>query len=206
MRVSFQLTRFLLFPLTLHPPTPQAIHERRFTNVLPTDLRLRPLVPVMADPLSVAGLTAGMVSLGLQVCGGITSYLDALKCGEQDIASTRQQTDRLDKALQAVEASLLQPQQKHQAPTAAVHGCLDSCSQEFKALQTLMDQLAGPDQTPSGGRKYPSFGQKVALSVQPAGDRAAGNEAAQHQCDASIGFTGPRNVRRFRPFSAPCSD
>ncbi|KAH6632437.1 hypothetical protein F5144DRAFT_489559 [Chaetomium tenue] len=107
----------------------------------------------MADPLSVAGLAAGMVSLGLQVCGGITSYLDALKCGEQDIASTRQQIDRLGRALQAVEASLPQPQQEHQAPTAAVHGCLDSCNQELKGLETLMAHLAGPDQNPSGGRE-----------------------------------------------------
>lgn len=107
----------------------------------------------MADPLSVAGLATGMVSLGLQVCGGITSYLDALKCGEQDIASTRQQTDCLDKTLQVVKASLPQPRQEHQAPTAAVHSCLDSCSQELKALQTLMAQLAGPDQALSGGRE-----------------------------------------------------
>jgi chromosome segregation ATPase len=107
----------------------------------------------MADPLSVAGLATGVVSLGLQVCGGITSYLDALKCREQDIASARQQTDCLDKALQVVEASLPQPQQEHQAPTAAVRGCLDSCSQELEALQTLVAQLAGPDQALSGGRE-----------------------------------------------------
>ncbi|AEO69059.1 uncharacterized protein THITE_42560 [Thermothielavioides terrestris NRRL 8126] len=116
----------------------------------------------MADPLSVAGLATGVVSLGLQVYGGITSYLDALKCRKEDIASARQQVECLDKALQVVKTSLPQLQQEHQAPTAAVRGCLDSCSRELKGLQTLIAELAGPDKATSGGKeKVQAFSKKL---------------------------------------------
>ncbi|KAK4142730.1 uncharacterized protein C8A04DRAFT_38105 [Dichotomopilus funicola] len=75
----------------------------------------------MADPLYVAGLATGLVSPGLQASRS-----------SHHIVYARHQTDCLDKALQA-----------HQASTAAVHGCLDSCRQELKALQNLIAQLTG---------------------------------------------------------------
>lgn len=116
----------------------------------------------MADPLSVAGLAAGVVSLGLQVCGGITSYIDALNCREQDIASARQQTECLEKTLQVVETSLAQLQHEHQTPTAAVRGCMDSCNQELEALRSLVVELAGPDQSAAGRReRIKAFGKKL---------------------------------------------
>jgi hypothetical protein len=47
----------------------------------------------MADPLSIAGTVAGLVSLGLQVCGGITQYLDAIKCLAEELSSARRQVE-----------------------------------------------------------------------------------------------------------------
>jgi DNA anti-recombination protein RmuC len=106
----------------------------------------------MADPLSVAGLAAGVVSLGIQVCGGITKYLDALDCREQDILSAKQQNECLRKALQVVEASLARLQRDHSAAAAAVQDCLDSSKQELSALNDFVTQLAGSGQ-PSTGRR-----------------------------------------------------
>jgi chromosome segregation ATPase len=100
----------------------------------------------MADPLSVAGLTAGLVSLGLQVSGGITQYIDALDCREKDIASAKQQNDSLHKTLQTIEASLVQLRRDHHAATTAVQACLDSCQTELKDLQKLVAELAVPNQ------------------------------------------------------------
>lgn len=40
----------------------------------------------MSDPLSVAGLVTGVISLGLQVAVEINKYLDALECREKDVA------------------------------------------------------------------------------------------------------------------------
>lgn len=117
----------------------------------------------MADPLSVAGLAAGLVSLGLQVSGGITQYLDALDCREQDISSARQQNESLRKVLPVIEASLSQLQSDHHTATAAAQACLDSCKTSFKALQDLVTDLTGPDQANSGKRsKIASHGRRLA--------------------------------------------
>jgi hypothetical protein len=96
----------------------------------------------MADPLSVAGLAAGVVSLGLQVCAGITQYMDALDCREQDIASARQQTVSLQKTLHLVETCLPQLQHDHRAATETVYNCIESCRNELEALVRLMADLA----------------------------------------------------------------
>ncbi len=121
----------------------------------------------MADPLSVAGLVAGLaaglVSLGLQVCGGITQYLDALDCRDQDMVSVRQQTISLQNTLRAVEPSLAQLQSDHQAAAAAVHDCIAGCKSELRALLTLVTDLTGCDQPPRAGRrdKLKSQGKKL---------------------------------------------
>ncbi|TGJ81341.1 hypothetical protein E0Z10_g7415 [Xylaria hypoxylon] len=106
----------------------------------------------MADPLSVAGLAISVVSLGLQVAGGITDYIDALNCRRQDIMSVKQQNDSLRKTLQVIETSLSQFPRDHQDATVAVRECLDLCKQELKALESLVVDFAAYDQ-PTTGRK-----------------------------------------------------
>ena len=110
----------------------------------------------MADPLSVLGLTAGLVSLGLQVGGGIKTYLDALDCRDQDIASVRQQNDALAATLRVIETSqvLSQIESEHQESTAAVRGCLDSCRAELNTLDRLVTDLAGCSTSMAVGRRY----------------------------------------------------
>lgn len=116
----------------------------------------------MADPLSVAGLATGLVSLGLQTYGGITKYIDALDCREQDIASIKQQNDSLRKTVQVVETSLAQLQCGHQRPTAAARDCLGSCKNELQALDDLLAQLTGFGQPTTGRRnKIKSRGKKL---------------------------------------------
>jgi hypothetical protein len=106
----------------------------------------------MADPISLVGLTAGLVSLGLQASGGIVKYLDTLECREEDIASVRQQNASLAQILLVVEEAISQIQPKHQASTAAVHASLDICKRQLNALNALVVKLAGPDQsTPRTG-------------------------------------------------------
>lgn len=107
----------------------------------------------MADPLSVAGLAAGVVSLGLQVSGGITAYIDALSCRDQEITSVRQQNDSLRKTLQVVETSLSRFQGDHQVATAAVHECLDLCKIELGALHSLIIDLTTCDQSATTGSR-----------------------------------------------------
>ena len=117
----------------------------------------------MADPLSVAGLAAGLVSLGLQVCGGLTQYLDALDSRDQDMVSVRQQTISLQNTLRAVEPSLAQLQPDHQAATATVCDCIAECKSELRALVTLVTDLSGCDHPPTAGcrDKLKSQGKKL---------------------------------------------
>ncbi|RYP92826.1 hypothetical protein DL770_000997 [Monosporascus sp. CRB-9-2] len=116
----------------------------------------------MADPLSVAGLGIGVVSLGLQVSRGITTYMDALNCRDKDIASLRQQNDSLRKTLQVVETSLSQFQRDHRFATTVVHECLDSCKKELNALESLVADLTACDQsTTSRKNKFKNQGKKL---------------------------------------------
>ncbi len=108
----------------------------------------------MADPLSIAGLAAGLVSLGIQVCGGITQYMDALDCREQDMASVKQQNLSLERTLRAVKASLAQLQDgDYQEAAAAVRDCVAGCNTELQALQALVADLSDCDVSPTAGRR-----------------------------------------------------
>ncbi len=100
-------------------------------------------------------LTAGLVSLGLQVGGGIKKYLDALDCRDQDIASVRQQNHALAATFRVIESSQVLPQlqPKHQESTAAVQGCLDSCRAELNSLDRLVTDLAGSSTSTTVGRR-----------------------------------------------------
>lgn len=106
----------------------------------------------MVDPLSVAGLATGVVSLGLQVAGGITDYIEALNCRSQEILSVKQQNESLQRTLQVVETSLSQFRRDHQTATVAVRECLDLCKQELKALESLVVDVTACDQ-PTTDRK-----------------------------------------------------
>jgi hypothetical protein len=56
----------------------------------------------MADPLSIIGTAAGLVSLGLQVYGGIKDYLDAIQTSQEDIAGIHRHATGLKDALDAI--------------------------------------------------------------------------------------------------------
>jgi len=60
----------------------------------------------MADPLLIPGLVIRVVSLGLQVCGSIKKYLDALDSRKEDIRSANQKTKSLRKTLRSKKLGL----------------------------------------------------------------------------------------------------
>lgn len=107
----------------------------------------------MADPLSLPGLVIGLVSLGVQVSGGISKYIGALDCREQDIASVREQNDALEKSLNVVNQLLSRVHPAHQESTALVRQCLEPCRNELKALDALVVDLTGGGQQPPAGWK-----------------------------------------------------
>ncbi|KAF5606219.1 ankyrin repeats (3 copies) domain protein [Fusarium subglutinans] len=116
----------------------------------------------MTDPLSVTGLALAVVSLGLQVTGGITDYLDSLKSRDQDISSIIQQNDALRKTLRIIESSISRFQSDHRTATEALRQFLDSCNEELKALESMNAALITDDQGTTGRRtKARNKGKKL---------------------------------------------
>ncbi|KAF5548236.1 ankyrin repeat-containing protein [Fusarium mexicanum] len=104
----------------------------------------------MADPLSIAGLALAVVSLGLQVTGGITDYFDSLESRDEDIASIIQRNDTLRKTLQIIESSVSRFQNDHKTATEALRQLLDSCKKELKVLESMVATLITGDQGATG--------------------------------------------------------
>lgn len=106
----------------------------------------------MADPLSIAGSAVGLVSLGIQVCSGITIYLDSIKCRPGDIAYVKQQVQSLEAIVRVIETILPKVDPSHQIPITAVVGCLRSCEAELDNLRSFITKLTGGDTTPTNFR------------------------------------------------------
>lgn len=97
----------------------------------------------MADPITIVGLVAGLTSLGIQVCGGITTYLDAIKCHADDIAYVKRQVQSLETVLQVVRTTLPRIDSSHQASITAVVECLKLFETEIEALRSFVSKLTG---------------------------------------------------------------
>ncbi|KAI1249155.1 hypothetical protein MGN70_008764 [Eutypa lata] len=103
----------------------------------------------MADPFTIVGLAAGLASLGIQVCGGITTYLDGIKCQADDIASVKRQVQSLESVLQAVRTTLPRIDSSHQVSTTAVVECLRSFEAELETLGKFVSKLTADIVTPT---------------------------------------------------------
>ncbi|KAI1748981.1 hypothetical protein F4782DRAFT_338738 [Xylaria castorea] len=106
----------------------------------------------MADPLSIAGLVTGVISLGLQVVGGLSDYLDAVKGRAEELSSAKRQTTNMKDLLLVIEDLL--PQVKNTRPTSAtsLERHIQSCNTEISALYVLVSKLSQPASSSSGIR------------------------------------------------------
>lgn len=95
----------------------------------------------MADGLSIAASVAGLVSLGIQVCSGITTYLDGLKCRAEELEYARQYEKSLKASIQANENVSPQLLVHHQNSSVAVTACIQLCNDKLEALDRLVVEL-----------------------------------------------------------------
>ncbi|KAK8112464.1 hypothetical protein PG984_012990 [Apiospora sp. TS-2023a] len=95
----------------------------------------------MADPLSVAGLAAGVVSLGIQVTGGLLSYLDAIRSREEDLALAKQYVGSIQAAINHINSSPSRTQAS-QTASASIKASMDACKVQLKALEDLVNRLS----------------------------------------------------------------
>ncbi|KAK8009349.1 hypothetical protein PG991_011900 [Apiospora marii] len=103
----------------------------------------------MAEALGLAASVAGLLSLGLQVTGGIASYLDALENRQMELASVKQQKDALKSSLAIVQAAASRVQNHH---AHTITASIQSCEAELQAIETLLADLANCDTSRSTER------------------------------------------------------
>ncbi|OTB04765.1 hypothetical protein M426DRAFT_151661 [Hypoxylon sp. CI-4A] len=94
------------------------------------------------DGVSLAASIAGLLSLGLQITGGIIKYLDAFKDREDELAYLKQQNDALTTTLLAVDTTTSSFQGQHSKFTSAVIQNIQSCKKELGAVEALRVNLA----------------------------------------------------------------
>lgn len=100
-----------------------------------------------AEGVSLAASVAGLLSLGLQITGGIVKYLDAFKGREEELAYAKQQNDALTATLLAIETALSNIQAQHPIITSAVSQNIQSCKNELNAVEALRVDLADYDRS-----------------------------------------------------------
>ncbi|KAI1289127.1 hypothetical protein F5Y03DRAFT_388847 [Xylaria venustula] len=106
----------------------------------------------MADPLSVAGLVTGVISLGLQVAGGLVEYLDAVKGRKEELNSVKQQATEMKDFLLTVKDLLPQLERRWPASATVITRHVGSCDSELSALHALLSELSHPDSSGLGIR------------------------------------------------------
>ncbi|KAK8070639.1 hypothetical protein PG997_010842 [Apiospora hydei] len=97
------------------------------------------------DPLSLAASVVGLASFGLQVSGGISTYLDALKCREGELEAIRRQNAALRNTLAAIEATSTTIQHLSPRAAAAAAQTISSCADDLSALELFVAHLSESD-------------------------------------------------------------
>ncbi|KAI0801610.1 hypothetical protein GGR55DRAFT_701407 [Xylaria sp. FL0064] len=106
----------------------------------------------MVDPLSIAGLVTGVISLGLQVAGGLSDYLDAVKGRTEELRSAKRQATEMKELLLTIKDLL--PQVENTFPKSAImiKRHVNSCDAELSALHALLSELSQPSSSGTGIR------------------------------------------------------
>ncbi|KAI0420584.1 hypothetical protein F5X98DRAFT_11693 [Xylaria grammica] len=106
----------------------------------------------MADPLSIAGLVTGVISLGLQVAGGLSDYLDAVKGRAEELNSSKRQAINMRDLLLTIQDLLPQLQNNWPASASTIERHINSCNAEISTLHTLLSGLSRPASSSTGIR------------------------------------------------------
>lgn len=86
----------------------------------------------------VAGIAVGVVSLGLQVCHGITSYYQPCKNQDHIIADFLGDVDNLNKSLEVVRSGLFKIDQSQFGLIQQAEGNIAACDAATKRLDALL--------------------------------------------------------------------
>ncbi|CAG1977275.1 unnamed protein product [Fusarium graminearum] len=104
----------------------------------------------MGDPLGVAGSTVGIVSLGLQLCQGLITYIQAFKGRKEEIEDSIQEVQRVESLLTNLEKLL--PEVNLRRCKQSLQNNLVSCYKKLQKLQTFLEALDPPHQSTGASR------------------------------------------------------
>ncbi|XXG97870.1 hypothetical protein Hte_004184 [Hypoxylon texense] len=92
----------------------------------------------MADPVSLLGTAIGIVSLGLQVYGGLKEYLNAYRSRDKRVDEALRRLELLRNSLRIIGSIVFPSENEHKEPAEAVVSSLREVQAD---LQGLHDQL-----------------------------------------------------------------
>ncbi|KXH29764.1 hypothetical protein CSIM01_05530 [Colletotrichum simmondsii] len=95
-----------------------------------------------AESVGLAASVAGLLSLGLQITGGIVKYMDAFEGRDEELRNVRKQNDNLGVTLHAMKTVLASLQGQSPAVAAAVDQNIRSCEEDLRALEALCIELS----------------------------------------------------------------
>nr|RBQ96206.1 hypothetical protein FVER53263_13288 [Fusarium verticillioides] len=102
----------------------------------------------MGDPFSIATGVAGLVSLGITVCGGLHTYFSAIKNRKDDLAIVTQNLALFKFHIFAVQSSASKLGHYHSPAIDGFQLSLINCEMQLQCLQTLLNELM-PTEDPS---------------------------------------------------------
>lgn len=94
----------------------------------------------MGDPLSVAGTAVGVVSLGLQVTGGLIKYHSNFTSYQEDITRITQSSERLCELLECLNDVLTKEEPEHSAVLEQVHRSVSACKGGLRLLKREVEK------------------------------------------------------------------
>ena len=95
------------------------------------------------DPVSIAAGTAGIVSLGLQICGGLVNYCKAWKSHDRDVEKALARLTNLHLTLESLNKILL-AYEIDEDDTADIRTARDkiySCTANLNTLHSILVEL-----------------------------------------------------------------
>lgn len=134
-----------MFTSTLH------VHHERACSRIPRGTRRDGLDrrAVLADPVGIIRTATGIVSLGLQLYGGISAYIEAVGERGEDLATASRHLQGLQSSLRIIQATIPTLPRKGQDRGDTVLLCLQICEEELKALEKLLGILVNAPVKPS---------------------------------------------------------
>ena len=97
--------------------------------------------------LGVAGSAVGIISLGIQVCQGLTQYYGSWKEAPKDVVQMRKSVQNLEETLKVLKVTIKDKGVATQAETG-VQNSIDACTVSINELQ---DKLIGVQKVKGSG-------------------------------------------------------